>query len=1058
MMNVSSWSIRNPIPAVMLFVLLSFAGMLSFNAMKVQNFPDIDLPTVMVSAVLPGAAPAQLETDVARKIENAIATLQGLKHIHTKVQDGAVTITAEFRLEKPVQEAVDDVRSAVARVRSELPGDVREPIITKMDLAGQPVLAFAINSSRMDEEALSWFVDNDISRRLLAVRGVGAVNRVGGVTREIRVALDPSRLQALGVSAAEISRQLRQVQTETAGGRTDIGSGEQPVRTLATVKTAQEVGELELAIPGVGSGAAAAGRRLRLNNVATVTDTTAEPRAAALLNGKPVVGFEVSRSRGESEVAVGAAVQKALADLKLQRPDLELTQAFDFVTPVQEEYHGSLHLLYEGAILAVLVVWLFLRDWRATFVSAIALPMSVIPAFIGMYLLGFSVNVVTLLALSLVVGILVDDAIVEVENIVRHLRMGKTPYQAAMEAADEIGLAVIATTFTLIAVFLPTAFMSGIAGKFFKQFGWTASLAVAASLLVARVLTPMMAAYLLKPIVTAYVEPRWMKMYLRCVNWSMKHRVVTMVLSTLFFFGSVALIPLLPTGFIPPDDNSQTQVYLELAPGSTLEQTKAVAEQARQMVSKVEHVKSVYTTIGGGSAGTDPFANSGAAEARKATLTILLAERGERPRKQRIENQLRAALEPLPGVRSKVGLGGSGEKYVLVLTGEDPQALQSAARAVEKDLRTIPGLGSVASTASLIRPEIAVRPNFVAAADLGVTSAAIGETLRIATAGDYDIALPKLNLSQRQVPIVVKLEEGARKDLRVLERLTVPGSRGPVLLGEVATLEMTGGPAVIDRYDRSRNVNFEIELSGLPLGDVASAVQALPAVRNLPPGVRVIEVGDAEVMGELFASFGLAMLTGVLCIYIVLVLLFKDFLHPVTILCALPLALGGAFVGLLIAQKSFSMPSLIGLIMLMGIATKNSILLVEYAIVARRGHDGLDGHPVVPAMSRFDALIDACHKRARPIIMTTIAMGAGMLPIAIGFGAADPSFRSPMSIAVIGGLITSTVLSLLVVPVVFTYLDDLEQFLVRNFRKLRRPTKQPATATADPAAKSSGSA
>ena len=1060
MMNVSSWSIRNPIPAVMLFVLLSFAGMLSFNAMKVQNFPDIDLPTVMVSAVLPGAAPAQLETDVARKIENAIATLQGLKHIHTKVQDGAVTITAEFRLEKPVQEAVDDVRSAVARVRSELPGDVREPIITKMDLAGQPVLAFAINSSRMDEEALSWFVDNDISRRLLAVRGVGAVNRVGGVTREIRVALDPSRLQALGVSAAEISRQLRQVQTETAGGRTDIGSGEQPVRTLATVKTAQEVGELELAIPGVGSGAAAAGRRLRLNNVATVTDTTAEPRAAALLNGKPVVGFEVSRSRGESEVAVGAAVQKALADLKLQRPDLELTQAFDFVTPVQEEYHGSLHLLYEGAILAVLVVWLFLRDWRATFVSAIALPMSVIPAFIGMYLLGFSVNVVTLLALSLVVGILVDDAIVEVENIVRHLRMGKTPYQAAMEAADEIGLAVIATTFTLIAVFLPTAFMSGIAGKFFKQFGWTASLAVAASLLVARVLTPMMAAYLLKPIVTAYVEPRWMKMYLRCVNWSMKHRVVTMVLSTLFFFGSVALIPLLPTGFIPPDDNSQTQVYLELAPGSTLEQTKAVAEQARQMVSKVEHVKSVYTTIGGGSAGTDPFANSGAAEARKATLTILLAERGERPRKQRIENQLRAALEPLPGVRSKVGLGGSGEKYVLVLTGEDPQALQSAARAVEKDLRTIPGLGSVASTASLIRPEIAVRPNFVAAADLGVTSAAIGETLRIATAGDYDIALPKLNLSQRQVPIVVKLEEGARKDLRVLERLTVPGSRGPVLLGEVATLEMTGGPAVIDRYDRSRNVNFEIELSGLPLGDVASAVQALPAVRNLPPGVRVIEVGDAEVMGELFASFGLAMLTGVLCIYIVLVLLFKDFLHPVTILCALPLALGGAFVGLLIAQKSFSMPSLIGLIMLMGIATKNSILLVEYAIVARRGHDGLDGHPVVPAMSRFDALLDACHKRARPIIMTTIAMGAGMLPIAIGFGAADPSFRSPMSIAVIGGLITSTVLSLLVVPVVFTYLDDLEQFLVRNFRKLRRPTRQPATATAtaDPTAKSSGSA
>jgi multidrug efflux pump subunit AcrB len=1030
-LNVSSWSIRNPVPAVMLFVLLTFGGILSFNAMKVQNFPDIDLPTVNVTASLPGAAPGQLETDVARKIENAIATLQGLKHIYTKVQDGVVTITAEFRLEKPVQEAVDDVRSAISRVRSDLPGDLRDPIVTKMDLASQPVLAFTVYSPRMDEEALSWFVDNDISRKLLAVRGVGAVNRVGGVSREVRVALDPMRLQALGITAAEISRQLRQVQTESAGGRTDVGGSEQPVRTLATVKTAREIGQLELALPA--SGGASPQRSIKLADVATVTDTFAEPRAAALLNGKPVVGFEVSRSRGESEVAVGAAVHQALAELKALHPDVELVQAFDFVTPVQEEYQGSLYLLYEGAALAVLVVWLFLRNWRATFVSAVALPMSVIPAFLGMYLLGFSVNVVTLLALSLVVGILVDDAIVEVENIVRHLRMGKTPYQAAMEAADEIGLAVIATTFTLIAVFLPTAFMSGIAGKFFKQFGWTASLAVFASLVVARVLTPMMAAYLLKPAAAGYHEPRWLQIYMRWVGWSMKHRVKTMVLSTLFFFGSVALIPLLPTGFIPPDDNSQTQVYLELPPGSTLEQTRAAAEQARLMIAKVEHVKSVYTTIGAGAAGTDPFAPSGAAEARKATLTILLADRGDRPRKQGIENKIRTALEPLPGVRSKVGLGGSGEKYILVLTGEDPQALATAAREVEKDLRTIPGLGQIASTASLSRPEIAVRPDFARAADLGVTSAAIAETLRIATAGDYDVALPKLNLSQRQVPIVVKLEESARKDLRLLERLAVPGTSGPVMLGQVATLEMAGGPAVIDRYDRSRNVNFEIELSGLPLGDVAATAQQLPSIRNLPAGVKVIEVGDAEVMGELFASFGLAMLTGVLCIYIVLVLLFKDFLHPVTILAALPLSLGGAFVGLLLAQKSFSMPSLIGLIMLMGIATKNSILLVEYAIMARRDH----------GMSRFDALLDACHKRARPIIMTTIAMGAGMLPIAIGIGTADPSFRSPMSIAVIGGLITSTVLSLLVVPVVYTYMDDLEQAIRRVRGRLRHRPDAP---------------
>lgn len=1034
MMNVSSWSIKNPIPAVMLFVLLSFGGLLSFKAMKVQNFPDIDLPTVSVSASLPGAAPAQLETEVARKLENSIATVQGLKHISTKVQDGGVTLTAEFRLEKPVQEAVDDVRSAVQRVRADLPGDVRDPVVSKVDLAGQPILAFTIASARMDAEALSWFVDNEIARKLLAVRGVGAVNRVGGVTREVRVALDPSRLQALGASAADISRQLRQVQNESAGGRTDLGGSEQPVRTLATVKSAEELGRLELALGD--------GRRIRLDEVATVSDTTAEPRSAALLDGKPVVGFEVARSRGESEVAVGAAVQVALAELKAQHPDLVLTEAFNFVTPVEEEYDGSLHLLYEGAILAVLVVWLFLRDWRATFVSAVALPLSVIPAFIGMYLLGFSINVVTLLALSLVIGILVDDAIVEVENIVRHLRMGKTPYQAAMEAADEIGLAVIATTFTLVAVFLPTAFMSGIAGKFFKQFGWTAALAVLASLMVARVLTPMMAAYILKPIVDNHKEPGWLKRYMRAAAWCLRHRAITMVAATLFFVGSIMLIPLLPTGFIPPDDNSQTQVYLELQPGSSLAQTEAAAEQARLLIGKVEHVRSVYTTIGGGSAGTDPFAMSGAAETRKATLTVLMAERGERPRKQGIENKMRTALEPLPGVRSKVGLGGSGEKYVLVLTSEDPLALQAAARAVEKDLRTVPGLGSVASSASLIRPEIAVRPDFARAADLGVTSAAIGETLRIATLGDYDESLPKLNLSERQVPIVVKLADAARKDLSVLERLSVPSIKpgaGPVMLGQVATLEIASGPAIIDRYDRSRNVNFEIELSGLPLGEVTKAVQELPAVKNLPPGVKVVEIGDAEVMGELFASFGLAMLTGVLCIYIVLVLLFKDFLHPVTILAALPLSLGGAFVGLLIAQKSFSMPSLIGLIMLMGIATKNSILLVEYAIVARRDHH----------MSRLDALLDACHKRARPIIMTTLAMGAGMLPIAIGFGVADPSFRSPMSVAVIGGLITSTVLSLLVVPAVFTYMDDLEQWIRRMAGKLRRKAPQ-APAPASP--------
>ena len=1022
-MNVSAWSIKNPIPAVMLFVMLTFAGMLAFNSMKVQQFPDLELPTVMVSASLPGAAPAQLETEVARKLENAIAPLQGIKNIYTKVQDGGVTLTAEFRLEKPTQEAVDDVRSAVQGVRSDLPSDVRDPVISKMNLSGAPILAFTVHAASMDDEALSWFVDNTVARRLLGVKGVGSVVRVGGVTRQVDVALDPMKLQSLGATAADISRQLKQVQTESAGGRADLGGSEQPMRTLATVKTADELSHLELVL--------SSGQRLRLSDVATITDTIAEPRALALLNGKPVVGFEITRSKGASEVEVGAAVQAALKELKEQHPDLELTEAFNFVQPVAEEYEASLTMLAEGAVLAVLVVWLFLRNVRATFVSAVALPLSAIPAFIGMAYLGFTVNTVTLLALSLVVGVLVDDAIVEVENIERHLNMGKTPYRAAMEAADEIGLAVIATTFTLIAVFLPTAFMAGIPGKFFKQFGWTAALAVFASLVVARALTPMMAAYLMKRSPRPHKDPFWMATYIRASRWALGHRWITLGAAGAFFIGSCLLIPLLPKGFIPPDDNSQTQVYIELAPGSTLAQTRDAAEAARQLLTKVDHIHSVYTTIGGGAAGSDPFAPSGTSEVRKATLTILLTERGKRPRKQGIESNMRTALAELPGVRSKVGLGGSGEKYLLVLTGEDPQALATAAAAVEKDLRTIPGLGSITSSASLIRSEIAVRPDFARAADLGVTSSAIGETLRIATVGDYDTSVAKLNLSQRQVPIVVKLDSTARQDLEVLGRLSVPGVRGPVMLSQVATLEMTGGPAVIDRLNRSRNITFEVELSGAPLGDVTTAVDKLPSIKNLPPGVKQLALGDAEVMGELFASFGLAMLTGVLCIYIVLVLLFKDFLHPFTILTALPLSLGGAFVGLLIADKSFSMPSLIGLIMLMGIATKNSILLVEYAILARRGSDGSDGHPVAAPMNRFDALIDACHKRARPIVMTTIAMGAGMMPLAVGWGSADSSFRSPMAVAVIGGLITSTLLSLLVIPSVFTVMDDFEKLMGR---------------------------
>jgi multidrug efflux pump subunit AcrB len=549
-------------------------------------------------------------------------------------------------------------------------------------------------------------------------------------------------------------------------------------------------------------------------------------------------------------------------------------------------------------------------------------------------------------------------------------------------------------------------------------------------------LTPMMAAYLLKPQTRGESAPFWMGFYLKWAAWCLRHRVITVLAATGFFFGSFALVPLLPTGFIPPDDLSQTQVYLSLPPGSTFADTLAAAEQARVIVQKNPHVKMVYTAIGGGASGSDPFMPRGAAEVRKATLTINMTPRAQRGgiKKQTVERELREALAALPGARVNVGFGGSSEKYVLVLSSENGQALAEHARKVERELRTIPGIGNVTTSASLVRPELVVRPDFEKAAALGVTSAAIADTLRIATAGDYDQSLAKLNLAQRQVPIVVKLPPGARQDMALLERMTVPGSHGPVMIGNVATLRLDSGPAEIDRYDRRRNINFEIELNQQPLGWVESQAKALPSIRNLPPGVTQTTIGDAEAMNELFASFGLAMMTGVLCIYIVLVLLFKGFVQPVTILAALVLSIPGAFLALFITQTALSMPSMIGLVMLMGIATKNSILLIDYVILARRDH----------GLSRWDALLDACRKRARPIVMTTIAMGAGMLPIAIGIGT-DPSFRAPMAIVVIGGLITSTFLSLLVIPVVFTFVDDLIGWSKRLFPS-RHPVPEKSAA------------
>jgi multidrug efflux pump subunit AcrB len=1011
-MNISAYAIKNPVVVIMLFGLLTLAGIVAFRSTAIQEFPDVELPIVTVSASLDGAAPAQLETEVARKLEDAISTLQGVKHIHTQVRDGEVAMTIEFIIEKDSSDAVAEVRDAVSRTRADLPGDLREPVVAKATTAGTPVQTFVVTSDRLDEQEISWYVDNKLSKRLLSLPGVGAVKRVGGVDREVRIELDDARMAALNVSAIEVSQQLKKTQQEVAGGRGDIGGVQQSVRTLGTVQSARALADMEIPLLD--------GRKTRLRDVASVTDSVAEPTRIALLDGKHVVGVEVLRSRGASEIDVASAARAAIARLATENSNIQLREIIDNSSPVQENFDGSMELLYEGALLAVLVVWWFLRDLRATFIAAAALPLSVIPAFLALQYFDFTLNTVTLLSLALVVGILVDDAIVEIENISRHLQMGKTPYQAAMEAADEIGLAVIATTFALVAVFLPTAFMGGIVGKFFRQFGWTAVVAILASLLVARMLTPLMAAYMLKPHKAhAQQDGQIMRRYLAWMQWCMRHRCLTAGAAAALFVGSIALAGLLPTGFVPSRDNAQTQIQIELAPGSTLNQTLTAAEWARRAAIQVPHVRSVFSSIGGGSSG-DAMRPGMAAETRRAVLTLTLDHRDDRDQSiKSIESAIRERLALLPGARFKVGGQDNGVRMQIVLQSEDASALSAAARQAERELRTLPGIGAVSSSASLVRPEIMVRPDFSRAADLGVTALSVGQTVRVATAGDYDAALSKLNVGERQIPIRVKLPDSFRANLAAIERLTVPGKFGPVLLASVANLTVESGPAQIDRLDRVRNVTLEVELASRSLGEVYNEAMALPALARLPANVQIADLGDTQEMKNLFTSFTLAMAIGVLCIYGVLVLLFKDFMQPITILAALPLSIGGAFIALLITQSSLSMPAMIGLLMLMGIVTKNSILLVEYAIVARRH-----------GMSRLDALIDACHKRSRPIIMTTIAMGAGMLPLALGLGA-DPSFRAPMAIAVIGGLITSTLLSLLVVPAVFTYIDDAKEWLAR---------------------------
>ena len=1010
-LGISGWSIRKPIPPLVFFVVLIVLGAVSLKTLPITQMPNIDIPIVTITVTQTGAAPGELETQVTKNVENAAAGVVGVKHITSSISDGVSVTTVEFQLETPADRAVNDIRNAMANIRSELPQSVDEPSIQRVDVEGMAIVTYAVSIPSRTAEQVSWFVDDVIAGALQSVRGVAQVKRAGGVDREIRVSLLPDRLMALGITASDVNEQLRATNVDLTGGRGEVGSQEQTIRMLAGAATVEQLANSTIVLPGR--------RKTKLNEIAAVTDGAAEARSFASLNGQPVVTFGIYRAKGFSDVAVAEAVAKKLQALTSEHPELSVSEIDSTVRYTKTDYRATMQTLTEGAILAVLVVLVFLRDLRATAISVLAIPLSILPTFWAMDIIGFSLNAVSLLAITLVTGILVDDAIVEIENIVRHIRMGKSAYRASLQAADEIGLAVVATTMTIVAVFMPVSFMGGIAGQYFKQFGLTVAIAVTFSLLVARLITPLLAAYFLRDR-QRRVEGQGviMRHYLRMLEWSLRHRFITVALGALIFLGSIMIAGSLPYGFLPTNDLSRSVLLIELPPGSTIADTAATSGRITALLKERSEVRSVYAV--GGAAGANGLSIT-AGEVRKATIIIELVARSNRSHDQKaFERDMRATLGLIPDMRYSFGNGGGGREFTLILSGSDGATVEQAALAIEREARQkVSVLANLVSTAALARQEIRIVPRLEEAADLGISGAQIAEAERIATVGDVSVNLAKFLAMDRQVPIRVQLDERARGDLSTLDTLRIKAKNGTTVpLAAVADTDFGEGPTTIERYDRRRRVAIEADLVGdAPLGEAIEQVMALPSARNLPAGVTIARVGDSEIMEEVFSSFSRAIAAGVLMVLAVLILLFANAMQPITIICSMPLSIGGAFLALLLTGNAINLSVVIGLLMLMGIVTKNAILLVDFAITE-----------VASGVERTQALIEAGRKRAQPVIMTTAAMTAGMIPSALGIGEGG-AFRSPMAIALIGGLLTSTFLSLVFVPAAFSIMDDFDRTL-----------------------------
>ncbi|CDZ40552.1 efflux RND transporter permease subunit [Neorhizobium galegae] len=1083
-MNFSAWSIRNPIAPLLGFALLLVVGIQSFYALPITRFPNIDVPVVSITVTQSGAAPAELEMQVTKEIEDAVASISGIDEIQSTVTDGQSQTVVVFRIEKPTAEAVQDTKDAIDKIRSDLPAGIEEPVVTKVDVEGQAIQTFAVSSPNMTLEELSWFVDDTVKRALQGQAGIGRIDRYGGSDREVRVSLNPAKLDAYGITAADVSTQLRGTNVDLGSGRGQVAGNEQTIRTLGDARSVAQLADTTITLPN--------GQFVKLTELGDITDTYEEPKSFSRFNGTPSVTFAVFRAKGASEVSVAETVAASLDDVRKANPNVAIEMVDDSVYFTYGNYEAALHTLVEGSVLAVIVVFLFLRNWRATLIAAVALPLSAIPTFWIMDLMGFSLNLVSFLALTLATGILVDDAIVEIENIARHIKMGKSPYRAAIEAADEIGLAVIATSFTIIAVFVPVSFMPGVPGQYFIQFGLTVAFSVFFSLAVARLITPLMAAYLMSPedgmedhhdndgwIMKAYTltvrattggwAPRFAAAWAERVKRSTENsahivaklihyvfahigfrwlpRLLTLAAAIAFLYYSVELLKQVPGSFLPPDDNSRVVLSVELPPNATLEETAASTDVIYDAVRHIDGVESVFI-LGGASP-------KGDLELRRATVRVILQnidhslvktlvnkglgaiplirdvvprikENGRTRPQWDVEKDIFAAIRSIPDVRiSKVNDRAERDLSFNFLSTNEAD-LNEAVSVLESKLRASPVLFNVSSEGALPRPELQIRPRMAEASRLGITPQQIAQTVRVATIGDVDANLAKISLDDRQIPIRVQASLDVRRDLASIRALKIKTAAGAsVPLYSVADVDYSEGPSSIKRNDRNRVVAIG---SDVPFGtalDTASAeFKRIVGETEFPKTVRLAESGDAKVQAEMQQSFGNAMLMGLMLVLVVLILLFKDVIQPFTILFSLPLAIGGVAVALIITQNALSMPVLIGILMLMGIVTKNAILLVDFAIEMKR--QGLE---------RVHAMVEAGRKRARPIIMTSIAMSAGMLPSALGVGEGG-SFRAPMAIAVIGGIIVSTVLSLLVVPSFFLIMDDLSRLLGKIFGRM----------------------